>query len=99
MNIKPIDIDHEITPQLCYYLYMTSKTYLQALELERDGDWARAHRIVQEINTAEAAWIHAYLHRVEGDLDNAAYWYRRAGRPECRTSLETEWQDLHHALS
>ena len=78
---------------------MNSKTYIKALETERDGDWDAAHRIVQEINTAEAAWIHAYLHRVEGDLGNAAYWYRRAGRPECRATLEQEWQQIFDALS
>ena len=78
---------------------MDSKTYIKALEIERAGDWDRAHRIVQEINTPEAAWIHAYLHRVEGDLGNAAYWYRRAGRPECSSSLEEEWQEISGALS
>jgi hypothetical protein len=78
---------------------MDAKTYIHALETERDGNWDKAHRIVQEINTPEAAWIHAYLHRVEGDLGNAAYWYRRAGRPECRSSLEDEWQEIHDALS
>mgnify|MGYP001125492665 CR=1 FL=1 len=78
---------------------MESKTYIQALETVRDGDWDRAHRIVQEINTPEAAWIHAYLHRVEGDLGNAAYWYRRAGRPECTSPLEEEWQEIFGALN
>jgi hypothetical protein len=78
---------------------MDSKTYLQALDAERNGDWDRAHRIVQEIQTPEAAWIHAYLHRVEGDLGNAAYWYRRAGRPECKASIEEEQQELYLAFS
>jgi hypothetical protein len=72
--------------------------YIHALEVEQAGDWDRAHRIVQEINTAEAAWIHAYLHRVEGDLGNAAYWYRRAGKPECTAPLEEEWKELVQAL-
>ena len=74
------------------------ENYIQALEVEQAGDWDRAHRIVQEINTAGAAWIHAYLHRVEGDLGNAAYWYRRAGKPECTTSLEEEWKELVQML-
>jgi hypothetical protein len=74
-------------------------TYIQALEAEQNGDWDKAHRIVQELDTAGAAWIHAYLHRVEGDLANAAYWYRRAGKPECTASLEEEWRQLHAALS
>jgi hypothetical protein len=78
---------------------MNEKHYIQALETERAGDWDKAHLIIQEINTAEAAWIHAYLHRVEGDLGNAAYWYRRAGRPECTSTLEEEWQVLFDALS
>lgn len=77
---------------------MNSNSYLQALNAERDGDWDRAHRMVQEIHTPEAAWIHAYLHRAEGDLGNAAYWYHRAGRPECRTGLEEERQALYDAL-
>lgn len=78
---------------------MDAKTYIQALEIEQAGDWDRAHRIVQKIDTVEAAWIHAYLHRVEGDLGNAAYWYHRAGKPECTAPLSTEWQQLFDALS
>lgn len=77
---------------------MKTKEYLKALNTEQNGNWQEAHRIVQDINTAEAAWIHAYLHRVEGDLSNAAYWYRRAGRPECHASLEEEWHDIFGAL-
>jgi hypothetical protein len=77
---------------------MPVNPYLQALDAEIGGDWNRAHRIVQEINTPEAAWVHAYLHRVEGDLGNAAYWYRRAGKPECRTPLEEERQALYDVL-
>ena len=78
---------------------MENNPYLEALETEQAGHWDRAHRIVQEIDTAEAAWVHAYLHRVEGDLGNAAYWYRRAGKPECTAPLEDEWRQLHAALS
>jgi len=78
---------------------MSTPEYTKAWEAERNGDWNEAHRIVQEINTPEAAWIHAYLHRVEGDPGNAAYWYRRANRPECRTSLKEEWQKLFDALN
>jgi hypothetical protein len=77
---------------------MHAKTYIRALEIEQAGDWDQAHRIVQEIDTAEAAWIHAYLHRVEGDLGNAAYWYRRAGKPECTASLEDERNTLFTAF-
>jgi hypothetical protein len=77
---------------------MEKNSYIQALETERAGDWNAAHQMVQEINSEEAAWIHAYLHRVEGDLGNAAYWYRRAGRPECTSSLKEEWQVIFDAL-
>ena len=78
---------------------MKTKAYIEALQIERAGDWDKAHEIVQEINTPEAAWIHAYLHRVEGDLGNAAYWYRRAGKPESKTSLDEEWQTIFNTLS
>ena len=54
---------------------------LEALWHERRGDWDRAHKIVQDESDADAAWVHAYLHRVEGDLGNAGYWYRQAGQP------------------
>ena len=75
-----------------------TELYIQALKVERAGDWDKAHRIVQDIDTPDAAWIHAYLHRVEGDLGNAAYWYRRAGKPECTAPLEEEWKELVQAL-
>ncbi len=68
--------------------------YLEALAAERDGDWEQAHHIVQDIDTPEAAWIHAFLHRVEGDTGNAAYWYARAGKPTCNESLEAERESL-----
>lgn len=78
---------------------MNNKAYIQALETERAGNWDEAHHLVQDINTPEAAWVHAYLHRVEGDLGNAAYWYRRAGKPECHSTLEEEWREIRAALS
>jgi len=79
---------------------MSEKTeLLNALEADRNGDWDRAHRIVQDIESPDAYRIHAYLHRVEGDLGNAAYWYRRAGIPECRSSLQVEWQEIFDSLS
>jgi len=62
------------------------------------GDWDRAHKIVQDEDTADAAWVHAYLHRVEGDLGNAGYWYRQAGKPAARDSLEAEWERIVSAL-
>lgn len=72
--------------------------YSTALEAVHTGDWDRAHKIVQEIDTPEAAWIHAYLHRVEGDLWNASFWYRRAGKAECTTSLDMEWKVIYDAI-
>ena len=69
--------------------------YLTALWHEAAGDWDKAHRIVQDIETAEASAIHAYLHRKEGDESNARYWYGRADRafPTGKT-LDDEWKSL-----
>jgi hypothetical protein len=72
---------------------------LAALWWAGRGDWERAHRLVQDADGAEAAWVHAYLHRVEGDLANAGYWYARAGRPAAKGDLETEWATIAAALS
>jgi hypothetical protein len=63
-----------------------------------DRPWTRAHEIAQDIETADAAWVHAYLHRREGDQSNAAYWYRRAGKPVARGSLDGEWRAIVTAL-
>ena len=63
------------------------------------GDWDQAHRIVQDDSGRDAAWVHAYLHRVEGDLGNAGYWYRQAGQPVAKDSLEAEWQRIADALA
>ena len=68
-----------------------------ALWWDLRGDWERAHAIAQELPTEQGAWLHAYLHRREGDAGNAAYWYRRAGRPACRESLDAERQMLLEA--
>lgn len=62
-----------------------------------DG-WARAHALVQDEAGPDAAWVHAHLHRVEGDADNAAYWYRRAARPTVVSALDAEWADIAAAL-
>jgi hypothetical protein len=71
---------------------------LVALWHDARGDWNAAHQAAQDIDDATGAWIHAYLHRKEGDAGNAAYWYRRAGKPVCRTSLEVEWDEIAGAL-
>lgn len=71
---------------------------LAALWWAKRGDWDRAHGIVQDDGSREAAWVHAYLHRVEGDEGNAGYWYRRAKEPECTSSSEAEWEDIARYL-
>lgn len=71
---------------------------LQALWHEAKGDWRRAHKLAQAQDGATGAWVHAYLHRVEGDNANAAYWYRRAGKPESPTTLNEEWDEIASAL-
>ncbi len=64
---------------------------LSALWYDAKGNWEAAHTAAQEDSSADGAWVHAYLHRVEGDLGNAAYWYRRAGRPTAQGELSEEW--------
>ena len=71
---------------------------LQALWHEARGDWQAAHALAQGEDDATGAWVHAYLHRVEGDLANAGYWYRRAGRPLCEAPLREEWSAIAQAL-
>jgi hypothetical protein len=71
---------------------------LQALWHQGRGEWHRAHELAQADDGVDGAWVHAHLHRVEGDLGNAAYWYRRAGRPEEDGSLRGEWQAIVRAL-
>ena len=72
------------------------------LALWRDaaGDWDGAHAAAQSDTGSEGAWVHAYLHRKEGDFGNAAYWYRRAARPmpAATISLETEWEEIARTL-
>lgn len=73
-------------------------TLLAALELDKNGDWDAAHTTVQSLEDTRAYWIHAYLHRKEGDLGNAGYWYDRAGRSLPDVSLDQEWQTLNQAI-
>jgi hypothetical protein len=73
--------------------------YLTALWHEKRGDWNTAHELVQDIETREAAAIHAYLHRREGDVGNAQYWYARAKRPaKLDLALNEEWEKLVQEL-
>lgn len=71
---------------------------LTALWHDGRGDWDTAHRVAQEEDTAEGAWIHAYLHRKEGDASNAAHWYRRAGQPVAAGPFDAEWDAIAAAL-
>jgi len=64
---------------------------LQALWQDAHGDWERAHGLCQEAKSRDGDWVHAYLHRKEGDEGNAGYWYSRAGRPMPAGGLEAEW--------
>jgi hypothetical protein len=71
---------------------------LRALWFAGHGDWDGAHAIAQDVHTADGAWVHAYLHRQEGDAGNAAYWYGRAHRPVCKVGLDEEWADIVRTL-
>jgi hypothetical protein len=71
---------------------------LRALQEDAAGRWDAAHRAVQDDDSAEAAWVHAYLHRKEGDFSNAGYWYSRAGKPRFQGSLEVEWEEIARVL-
>ena len=68
--------------------------YRKALDLARDDQWDAAHEIVQQYEDRLACLIHGYLHRVEGDLSNAGYWYRRAGEPMPDNTVDEEWERL-----
>ena len=71
---------------------------LVALWWARKGDWDKAHKIVMDADGRDAAWVHAYLHRVEGDAGNAAYWYRAAKRPVATGAHGREWKAIAAAL-
>jgi hypothetical protein len=71
---------------------------LTALWLDAKGDWDGAHEAAQADEGGPGDWVHAYLHRKEGDAGNAAYWYRRAGKPVCVNSLEEEWTAIARTL-
>ncbi len=69
-------------------------TYLIALWHDEKGNWEEAHNIIQDIDNSNGAWIHAYLHRKEGDKGNAQYWYNRAGKNFPKVNLEEEWEEI-----
>ncbi len=70
----------------------------QALWLEQSGDWHKAHDMCDSVPEPAGSWIHAYLHRVEGDLSNASYWYHRASKQMPSCSLDQEWLQLAEEL-
>src|SRR5688572_21044389 len=74
---------------------------VQALWHDARGDWERAHICAQEDHSRDGSWVHAYLHRKEGDIGNAGYWYSRAGRtlPAKGLALEVEWADIARQLA
>src|SRR5829696_5681157 len=71
---------------------------LRAMWEDAKGNWAAAHSIAQDIDDETGSWIHAYLHRKEGDLGNAGYWYRRAKKPIATGTLDEEWERIVSAL-
>jgi hypothetical protein len=68
--------------------------YLSALWYDAKGNWEEAHKMIQDLSSPIAARIHGYLHRKEGDLGNAAYWYGRAGQAMPSISLAKEWDEI-----
>ncbi len=71
---------------------------LQAMWYDKTGDWDKAHQIVQDASDAHSAWVHAYLHRKEGDDSNARYWYKRSRQPEFKGALSQEWEQIVSGL-
>jgi len=72
---------------------------IKALELDKSGNWDEAHKIVQRIESKEAYQVHAYLHRKEGDRNNANYWYRRASEKMPEINIDEEWQKLYDLIA
>jgi hypothetical protein len=68
--------------------------YLKSLWYDGKGDWNTSHTIIQDVEDKNASWIHAYLHRKEGDIWNADYWYNRAAKKRPDISLNKEWENL-----
>src|SRR5215831_9667344 len=71
---------------------------LAGLWWDAKGNWTRAHESAQQDEGPAGSWVHAYLHRKEGDSSNAGYWYRRAGKPPAQSSLEQEWFEIAESL-
>lgn len=76
-----------------------SNEHLQILDLAAQGQWDEAHSLAQRQSDRRACLLHGYLHRVEGDLGNAAYWYRRGGETMPENTLDEEWKRLHELMA
>ena len=72
--------------------------YAKALWYDAKGDWKKAHSLVDSLNDKNASWVHAYLHREEGDISNADYWYYKAGKKRPQISFQEEWEQIAEAL-
>jgi len=75
-----------------------SGIYLEALWEDGKGNWEQSHTLIQDLTDKTAAWIHAYLHRKEGDVWNADYWYSKAGKKRPDSTLMEEWETLVNSL-
>jgi hypothetical protein len=71
---------------------------LQAMWHDAKGNWDNAHAVAQSVNDTAGAWVHAYLHRKEGDTSNASYWYSRANRSMPKMTLDEEWDQITREL-
>ena len=72
---------------------------LEAMWYQAKGNWEEAHSLAQSEKSPAGSWVHAFLHRVEGDLGNAAYWYCLADRSVCTSRLDDEWEEIVAALT
>ena len=77
----------------------TVSIQLKSLWYDAKGDWHTAHDLINDLDDTTSAWVHAYLHRKEGDIGNAGYWYRRTGKQSSSLSLQDEWNEIAKALS
>ncbi len=71
---------------------------LQALWQDAKGNWEQVHNSAQQETSGDGSWVHAYLHRKEGDIGNASYWYSRADKPVSNLSLDEEWEEISKTL-
>jgi hypothetical protein len=85
-TLKRPDPPAELSPMLCALWHLGR------------NEWERAHALAQAHDDVDSSWVHAHLHRVEGDLSNAGYWYARAGRTVPSADLETEWESIVQTL-